>query len=469
VFQKQIQSPWSYAIFFNDLLEVNPGAPMTITGWVHTNSSLYTDFSDLTFNSRVDFVNDWADGTAWAPGDTDHAAGSQAAPSFNSSEPPARGPAQEVFAIDTATINAQNDTTLTPSQIYSQLLAPGQTNSAFGNNSYYNQAGVRILVSASNVVTFHSTTGVVNSTTGLMDDHVISASSPAASADLAIYKVFNAAVTTGTTIQDNRQGGSVRLVQLNMSIITSAMTAYNASTNNGTYAGTLVNSGFIPIIYASDTSGSSTTFRGIELTNGATMPVGGLTVASNNGVYIQGDYNTGQTSSLKTPSNTANNGTGSNVVSGYDTTGNQTPSAVVGDAVMILSNNWSNANSTASLSGSSAVGASSTPRNATATTVNAAIVSGNVPTNSANTGANSYSGGAENFPRFLENWTGETITYYGSMVELFQSQQFTGYWGSNNVYNAPNRSYNFDQTFYTNPPPGNFLVYSFLQQRWYVQ
>ena len=42
VFQKQITSPWQYAIFYNDLLEVNPGAPMTIAGWVHTNNNLYT-------------------------------------------------------------------------------------------------------------------------------------------------------------------------------------------------------------------------------------------------------------------------------------------------------------------------------------------------------------------------------------------------------------------------------------------
>jgi hypothetical protein len=187
--------------------------------------------------------------------------------------------------------------------------------------------------------------------------------------------------------------------------------------------------------------------------------VGGLTVASNNGVYIQGDYNTGQTSSKKTPANTANNGTGSNVISTYDTTGNLTPSAVVGDAVMILSNAWTNSNSTAAL----------TSRVATPTTVNTAIVSGNVPTSGAYSGANSYSGGAENFPRFLENWSGIYITYYGSMVELFQSQQFTGRWGSANVYDAPNRNWNFDTTFYTNPPPGSFNVYTFARYRWYVQ
>jgi hypothetical protein len=466
VFQKQQQSPWNYAIFFNDLLEVNPGANMTITGWVHTNNYLYTDYSDLTFNSRVDFVDDWVDGTAWAPGDLDHSGIATAAPSYSAGDPPVRGPSQEVFGIDVNTINAQNGTSQTASQVYSQVLAPGATNADFGTSSYYNQADIRILVSGSTVTMYDSTnTKITASSTGN---------------DLALYKAFTAAITTpvasgstytaATSIQDSREGTTVPVTQLNMSTITSALTA-KGGTNTGTYAGTLTSAGLKGIIYISDSGSTATAPRGIQLTNGATMPVGGLTVASNNGVYIQGDYNTGQTSSLKTPTNTNNNGTGSNIVSGYDAAGSLTPSAVVGDAVMILSNNWSNTNSSASLSTSSASGASSTARNATPTTINAAIVSGNIPTGTYTGGnsANTYSGGAENFPRFLENWTGIEFTYYGSMVELFQSQQFTAPWGSSNVYNAPSRNWNFDPTFFTNPPPGNFVVYSFTQQRWYVQ
>src|SRR5207249_4570218 len=70
------------------------------------------------------------------------------------------------------------------------------------------------------------------------------------------------------------------------------------------------------------------------------------------------------------------------------------------------------------------------------TTVNAAIISGIVPTAAAG-GDGSYSDGAENFPRFLENWSNATLTYYGSMVELYQSAQSTGEWGKANVYSPP--------------------------------
>ncbi len=42
VFSKQQLSPWNWAIFYVDPLEIHPGAPMTVTGWVNTNSNLYT-------------------------------------------------------------------------------------------------------------------------------------------------------------------------------------------------------------------------------------------------------------------------------------------------------------------------------------------------------------------------------------------------------------------------------------------
>ena len=87
----------------------------------------------------------------------------------------------------------------------------------------------------------------------------------------------------------------------------------------------------------------------MRLKNGAIMPSGGITVASENPVYIQGDYNTGRVTNgsgvvtTETPANTANNGTGNNIVAGYT----EQPCAVLGDAINILSNNWSDSKSTA--------------------------------------------------------------------------------------------------------------------------
>jgi hypothetical protein len=101
-------------------------------------------------------------------------------------------------------------------------------------------------------------------------------------------------------------------------------------------------------------------------------------------------------------------------------------------------------------------------RVATNTTINAAIMSGNVPTNGS-----SYSGGAENFPRFLEDWSAATFTYYGSMVELYASQQATGIWGSGNVYNPPTRNWHYDNNFQVRPPPGSIMVVDYIKGQWY--
>jgi len=184
--------------------------------------------------------------------------------------------------------------------------------------------------------------------------------------------------------------------------------------------------------------------KALRLINGAVLPDKGLTIASLNPVYIQGDYNTGGKGSA-VPSNGKNSTAQSSpTVNGYT----RKPSAVIADAVMFLSNSWNDANSHKTLS----------QRVASNTTYNTAILAGFQPSqipgvNGATEG--SYSGGANNFPRFLENWTDVYCTYYGSMVELFPSKTFTGKWETGNIFAPPNRRWSFDTNFLTTPPPGS--------------
>ena len=237
VFQKQLQSPWEYAIFYNDLLEMNPGAPQTIAGWVHTNGSLYTAMGDLTFKSKVDYGDDW--GTAFAPGDKDHTGTTPAAPTWPGNLPPARGQIQLPFGMDPTQIftgaNA-NDTG------YHELIEPPASGvpDPIATARYYNQADIRILVDASNNVTMTDSAGNVvnNHSTGN---------------DLALYNVFNGAIKTNDSIQDDREAATMRIVTVDMSKVTAALTP---TANGGT--GTLVGTGFKGIIYVADTSGSST-------------------------------------------------------------------------------------------------------------------------------------------------------------------------------------------------------------------
>src|ERR1019366_5752961 len=97
-----------------------------------------------------------------------------------------------------------------------------------------------------------------------------------------------------------------------------------------------------------------------------------LTVATARPLYVLGDYNQISSANL-----------------GTSNTSTTVPASLVADAITILSDHWTDANST------SPVGS----RNALPTTVNAALLTGDVPTTYGY-----YSGGMENFPRFLETW-----------------------------------------------------------------
>jgi hypothetical protein len=66
-------------------------------------------------------------------------------------------------------------------------------------------------------------------------------------------------------------------------------------------------------------------------------------------------------------------------------------------------------------------------------------------------------GGVHNFLRYLEDWSGATLNYRGSMVSLFYSQYATGVFKCcPTVYGAPNRVYAFDLDFLdlSKLPPG---------------
>ena len=452
IFQKQITSPWQFALFYNDLLEINPGAPMTIAGWVHTNNNLYTagngsGTQELTFQNMVDYSNDWAyNPITFAPGDTDHSTVATSQPAYPSNLPPARGQMQLPFGMDPTQIFTATD----PNNLsYRELILPpvaGYPDPIAGQR-YYDQPNtdIQIMVNGSGQITMTDNAGNTLTNSFINGSH-----STATATEIALYNTFSGAVTVETNaFQDNREAATMNMVNLDVSQITNALTPTASGGTGYLLANNVV---FHGLVYIANSAGSATTKWGVRLKNGAVLK-GPLTVASENPVYIQGDFNTGQTSGHTTPANSANNNTGNNVVSGYT----EQPAAVLGDAVNILSNAWSDSNSSYS------------SRNATPTTINAAIVSGIVPTSSAYSGANSYSGGAENFPRFLENWSGSTFTYYGSMVELFSSEQATQPWGSPNVYSPPQRQWYFDTNLLSASPPGGLTITKYEKQRWFLR
>ena len=178
----------------------------------------------------------------------------------------------------------------------------------------------------------------------------------------------------------------------------------------------------------------------VRVKNGQNLPSDGLTVATSEPLYVQGHFNS--------PTTTV----------GSTNTSNTAPASLLGDSITVLSANWSDANSSKPM----------TQRPAINTTVNAAFLAGIVQTTNS-VGTKHYSGGVENFPRFLEDWSGKTLTYNGSMVVMFPSKFATNWWiDPGTYYNAPNRSWAFDLNFlnYNRLPPGTPQVRKVVRGQW---
>jgi hypothetical protein len=193
--------------------------------------------------------------------------------------------------------------------------------------------------------------------------------------------------------------------------------------------------------------------RALKLVNGKTLSLGmngsipyGLSITSENPVYIQGDYN-------------APNGTPTATTSAFATgSSSRVAAAVMADAVTLLSNSWNDKYSFDYAHATEGQG-----RNASHTSYGIAIIAGtnknfplpSYPSVSANFGTD---GGLHNFLRYLENWrtssgTQQTLWYEGSLVSLYYSRQGIGIFkngGNNPVYFQPVRRYNFNAD-YTQP------------------
>jgi Tfp pilus assembly protein PilX len=164
----------------------------------------------------------------------------------------------------------------------------------------------------------------------------------------------------------------------------------------------------------------------VRIKNGSQLPTGGLTIVTDNPLYVKGSYNSVT----------------------------KKPAALICDAITMLSSSWDDSKSSGSLQ----------YRNASSMTVNACIMTGHKQTSS---GGN-YSGGLENLFRFLERWDAVTLTFRGSIVDLWFSRKATGSWSYGVYYTAPIRNWGFDTDLLdpANWPPGTPRVHTIQRGSW---
>jgi type II secretory pathway pseudopilin PulG len=171
-------------------------------------------------------------------------------------------------------------------------------------------------------------------------------------------------------------------------------------------------------------------------------PSGGFTVASENSVYVQGNYNSGSADPYWS-SNFTNSATP------------HAAAAIIADSVTVLSNQWNDLNS---LLNPANPGSRSTPTQDTYYRM--AVAGGkNIPFPAPSWGSQDMGtdGGLHNFLRYLEAWGNVSLHYNGSLVSMYYSEYNTGIFKCcTTVYSPPRRDYHFDVLFLnpSNLPPG---------------
>lgn len=402
VIARRIIYTFQHAVFYDNDLEWHPGADMTLSGRVHSNKDMYlTAYTGKILTIDSEYVRSAGkfyhkrkdDGTN--PGGTVQIkkAGSSPVvyPVFN-------------FDSDTASwasdaISTWNSTVQSGIHGVTERAVP-VTGSIAPGGFYDSNADVKIVNGA-----------VTQAGVPLVEG----------------TNIPPGTITTTTAFYNQREGKTVRMTNIDMK----KLAGYHDCNGDGTpelcFPSHLPSNG---LMYATRTDALATEQPGIRLVNGSEIyRAAGVTVVTNDPVYIQGNYNT-----------TA-----------------KKPTAVIADAVHVLSNNWNDANSAAGINS----------RVATATTVNTAFIAGIKPTSGSQ-----YSGGLENYPRLQEKWGGVQLTISGSFVSLWNSSIATGNWpGTGSVYTAPTRVWSYDTSFAsgTSMPPFTPWAVEVDKGAWWVE
>ena len=210
-------------------------------------------------------------------------------------------------------------------------------------------------------------------------------------------------ITSTTTFYNNRENKWVKMTEVDLGKLAGGV--YGGTT----YPNHLANSN--GLIYATR-SDEGALQGGVRLKNGTEIKRDdGLTIVSDEPVYVQGDYNT---------------------VS-------KKPTAVICDAINLLSNNWNDSSSVNGLDSRVAVD----------TIFNTAFIAGIDTTSTGN-----YNGGLENYPRMHEKWSNKELKIRGSFVAIWNSQVAQGGWSYGNPqYTAPIRNWDYDTDFLTGGMP----------------
>jgi len=414
---RNITFTFQHAVFYADNLEMLPGPNMTLSGKIHSNKDIYVD-TDNTLTIKSDYF---------------YSAGNIHNSRLN--QPGFRMPGTvKIHVKDAPATTFQNMET-----------PPGAESTPLDSDSSLWMDATQGALARWNGTVKSSTHEV----TALAVPHVASIQPDGYFAANADLKVDDCVITqngitliegvdipigtcaTQNTFYNNREGKTVTMSEVDMSKLAGGTFAGKTYTNHLPANG---------LIYATRDNVSSGQEPGIKLIKGSVIkpPTAavndGLTVVTNVPVYIQGDYNTGETYTDANGNGKWDTGetyTDANADGAFNP---KKPTSVICDSLNLLSNDWSDSNSTKTLSNRPVT---------KATRFNTAMIAGIKFTDGSQ-----YSGGLENYPRLHENWNGKEMYIRGSFVELWNSTVVNGNWiYGGSQYTAPTRNWDYDTDF----------------------
>lgn len=399
-FKSRLVPMFQFVAFYNKDLEILPGPAMNLEGPVHTNGDLYLGTSaTLDIRGQVTSAGDIYRGRK----DTDMCMAGPVSvidPDALAALPACAGGRR---LLDPAELDPWNGMVLP--RIDPLTVPPPEALDPQPGQIYWDRADLRVMLNVD----------VVPPAVEVRDpDGGLNAADTATLAGCG-------AVDRSNTFFNNREGSNIQMLEVDARglldcLHETLLMGPGKDIDDGSEGGLVLYLG------VDGPNADAVNNYGVRVRNGADLSssdpgapeIRGLTVVTNQAVYIQGDYNAAD----------------------------KKPASFLADSLNILSNAWDDANSTLSLAN----------RVAASTTVQAAFLAGTDTTGgtegAGGQDADEYNGGLENYPRFHENWSGRTLTYGGSFVSLNQPRHVDGRWiYGNPYYEAPNRNWSYDTDF----------------------
>jgi hypothetical protein len=420
-FKSRLVPMFQFAVFYNQDLDFSIPPDMTMDGPLHTNGSMYLNSANtftLTINSQLSMAGRFFRGERMSTGCSGTV--NIYSPLSTGLQSLACGSGQKEYVQ--ADVNPTWGANQIRIGIPSLTLPPLSSFNADSGGEYWDKADLRVVLNLD---------GSENPT-GFEVQNSNGSTNTAATSALTGSTCGSNTVSTSNTFRNYREKNNpstptrgdykqIRMLDVDLQkLMTCAGTLMGKSLDDSTDGGlvwflTVKGPNSNTNVTQATAPNTSNTY-GVRIYNGATLAssnsadpvIKGLTVVSDQAIYVRGDYNST----------------------------NKKPASVMADTINILSNAWPIGDSYSTLDAED--------RNASDTTINAAFLAG----------IDLTGGGVNNYPRFHEDWSGRSLTYRGSMVSLGLPRRVNGpFCGSQsvnsdcNIYNPPRRFWSYDTDF----------------------